>query len=75
MGLFRRIGKAVSGKASKDINKMSLSEIIDYKSSSVSELAKKSKVSAKTINKYLDKNLDGIPKGTCTKIKKAFGIS
>tara|TARA_B100001559_G_C16492386_1_gene619025 strand:- start:2323 stop:2553 length:231 start_codon:yes stop_codon:yes gene_type:complete len=74
MGLFRKIGKAVSGRKTSDISQMSLSEIIDYKGSSVSELAKKSKVSAKTIDKYLEKKLDEIPKGTCTKVKKAFGI-
>ena len=74
MGLFRKIGKAVSGRKSNDISKMTLIEIMAYKGYSASKLSDKSKVSEKTIKKYLGKKLDEIPKGTCTKIKKAFGI-
>jgi hypothetical protein len=74
MGLFRKIGKAVSGRKSSDISSMTLIEIMAYKGYSASELSDKSKVSDKTIKKYLEKKLDEIPKGTCTKFKKAFGI-
>ena len=73
MGLFRRIGKAVSGRPQK-ISEMTVSQLIDYKGSTQAKLAKKAKVSAKTLDKYADTVITDVPKGTQNKIKKAFGI-
>tara|TARA_B100001939_G_C16924973_1_gene611156 strand:+ start:761 stop:988 length:228 start_codon:yes stop_codon:yes gene_type:complete len=73
MGLFRRIGKAVSGKPT-DVKDMTVSQLIDYKGFTKEKLAKKSKVSAKTLDKYADTVITDVPKSTQNKIKKAFGI-
>lgn len=73
MGLFRRIGKAVSGRPT-DIKDMTVSEVIDYKSTTADKLAKKAKVSPNTIKKYSDTLLVEVPTGTQNKIKKVLGI-
>ena len=73
MGLFRKIGKVVSGKP-KDIKDMTVSQLIEFKGSTTAKLAKKAKVSAKTLDKYADTVITDVPKGTQNKIKKAFGI-
>ena len=73
MGLFRRLGKAVSGRPQK-ISEMTVSQLIDYKGSTQAKLAKKAKVSAKTLDKYADTVITDVPTGTQNKIKKAFDI-
>ena len=73
MGLFRRIGKAVSGRPT-DIKEMTVTQLIDYKGSTQAKLAKKVKVSAKTLDKYADTVITEVPKSTQNKIKKALGI-
>tara|TARA_B100000927_G_scaffold289230_1_gene285438 strand:- start:615 stop:842 length:228 start_codon:yes stop_codon:yes gene_type:complete len=73
MGLFRKIGKVVGGK-SKDVKDMTVAQLIDYKDFTKSKLAKKAKVSAKTLDKYADTVITDVPKGTQNKIKKALGI-
>ena len=73
MGLFRRIGKAVSGRPT-DVKDMTVAQLIDYKGSTKAKLAKKAKVSAKTLDKYADTVITDVPKSTQNKIKKAFGI-
>ena len=74
MGLFRSIGKLVSGDSKKDIKDMTVADVVKFKSSSFQELAKKSKVTSKTLQKYADTKLVDVPKATQDKIKKAFGI-
>lgn len=73
MGLFRKIGKAVSGRP-QSISEMTVSELIDYKGSTQAKLAKKAKVSAKTLDKYADTVITDVPTSTQNKIKKAFDI-
>lgn len=74
MGLFRSIGKLVGGDSKKDIKDMTVAEVVIFKSSSFKALAKKSKVTEKTLQKYADVKLVEVPKATQDKIKKAFGI-
>jgi hypothetical protein len=53
---------------------MTVAQLIDYKGSTQAKLAKKAKVSAKTLDKYADTVITDVPTGTQNKIKKALDI-